>query len=1007
MPRVSGCLRETEEWEIVVTANNGSTRPEIRIRLLGDVSAAVGGNSVSLGPPKCQALLAALALAPDTTVPVARLVTLVWGESPPRTAEKTLQTYVARLRKELGYHRIERVGAGYRLAVPRDCVDVERFQRLLDSGDLDGALAEWSGDPLAALDVPAMTPVIDSIREQWVGARESRLAGQLDTDPASTISDLTELTAAHPFREGLWRLLITALYRVGRQADALATYRRARAQLVTELGVEPGPALREVERSILTHQDPIGGGSGTTDPATTPRPSSNRTGGTTNGSAAEPSTAEPSGGRGNLPRRLVPLIGRQHDLELVDSALRSAPMVTLVGPGGIGKTALALAAARRIADDAATVTWLVDLATVLSNREVPRAVADVLRVSESTPGDVTDSVVRALAERRALIVMDNCEHVVDGAARVCRALVDGCPAVTVLATSREVVGVAQEQLVPVAPLNPAGPAAELFVERARAVDPGFAADPDQVDVIEICRQLDGVPLAIELAAARTRSLTPAQIRTRLGDRLQLLTGGRRDRVERHRTLRAAIAWSFDLLAPAEQQLFCRLSIFTGHFDLEAAEAVVADPGLGMIAVDQTIGALVDRSMLTVEPGPFGRRFRLLETMRQYGAELLAQTDTAPRMADRHAQWVLNQVRSVHTRIAGLDEVAGVARLREIWPNLRAAVDRALDAGIPERAAALVEPIAGEVLLRSAGEIGDWAERVLAAAAPSRVDLRIFGLVWAAHRYTLTQDRDAYQRLTNQFPEPDDPLVRHARAFLHEDWAALLELAPPAMAERRNRGQDYLAELMETDLATSLMNLGHFPEADALCEILAQRYRHEGPPTLLNWSLMLHGYSASFQERHDEANRLFDEGVAVAVPPGTHTPNGAIEARVAFRRRDTRRAFHLLRSHVTELLERDNMQGVSIAGVEFVNMMFAVGRTPDMAPVAQYLEATLLHDAPFFHDLVADALAAAHQITAPDPPTLPLTDRAAAHHMRAILNRCIDQGRTDPADAYRTAEGTDS
>ncbi len=384
----------------MVTANNGSTRPEIRIRLLGDVSAAVGGEPVSLGPPKCQALLAALALAPDTTVPVARLVSLVWGESPPRTAEKTLQTYVARLRKELGYHRIERVGAGYRLAVPRDCVDVERFQRRLESGDLDGALAEWSGDPLAALDVPAMTPVIDSIREQWVGARESWLAGQLDTDPASTISDLTELTAAHPFREGLWRLLITALYRAGRQADALATYRRARAQLVTELGVEPGPALREVERSILTQQDPIGGGPGTTDPATMTGPRPDRTDGATNEAAADPST-----GRGNLPRRLVPLIGRQHDLALVDSALRSAPMVTLVGPGGIGKTALALAAARRIADDAATVPWLVDLATVVSNREVPRAVADVLQVSESAPGDVTDSVVRTLTERRALIVI--------------------------------------------------------------------------------------------------------------------------------------------------------------------------------------------------------------------------------------------------------------------------------------------------------------------------------------------------------------------------------------------------------------------------------------------------------------------------------------------------------------------------------------------------------------------------------------------------------------------------
>ncbi len=840
---------------------------------MGDVSAAVADVPVPLGPPKCQALLAALALAPGATVPVPRLVDVVWGEDPPRTAEKTLQTYVARLRKELGSHRIERVGAGYRLAVPPDCVDVERFQSRLESGDLDGALAEWSGDPLATLDVPGMTPVVDALMEQWVGARESWLAAQVEQDPAAAIADLTELTAAHPFREGLWRLLMTALYRVGRQADALATYRRAREQLVAELGVEPGPALRDLERSILAQEHPIDAETRPTILAPTTDARSKGTDDSTD--EAEAATAPRSG---NLPRRLMPLIGRQHELALVSAALQSSPMVTLVGPGGIGKTALALAAADQFVDDPATITWLVDLATIASSREVPRAVADVLRVSESIPGDVTESVIRTLRERRALIVLDNCEHVVEGAARACRALIDNCPEVTVLATSREVIGVAHEQLVPVAPLEPTGPGAELFVERARAADPSFDADANHLDVVEICRQLDGVPLAIELAAAKTRSLTPKQIRTRLADRLRLLTGGRRDRVERHRTLRATIQWSFDLLTPAEQQLFCRLSVFSGPFDLAAAEAVVADPGLGVVAVDDTIGALVDRSMLLVEQGPAARRFRLLETMRQYGAELLADAGAASRMAERHAQWVLSQVHSIHAQLAGLDEVIGVERLREIWPNLRAAVDRALDAGHVERAEALIEPVAGEVLLRSSGEIGDWAERVLATADRSDVDRRIFGLVWAAHRYTLTQDRDAYERLSETFPEPDDPLVRHARAFLHEDWGALLELAPPAMEERRRRGQDYLAELMETDVATSLMNLGRFAEADTVCEALAERYRATGPPTLLNWSLMLHGYSASFQGRQDEANRLFEEGVSVAVPSGTHTPNGAIEAQ---------------------------------------------------------------------------------------------------------------------------------
>ena len=735
------CWRDTQGWEEAITAQRGAGPTEIRIRLLGDVSATVADAPVSLGPPKCQALLAALALAPGAIVPVPRLVDVVWGEDPPRTAEKTLQTYVARLRKDLGSHRVERVGAGYRLAVPRDCVDVERFQSRLESGDLDGALAEWSGDPLATLDVPGLLPVVDALMEQWVGARESWLATRVERDPAAAIADLTELTAAHPFREGLWRLLMTALYRVGRQADALATYRRAREQLVAELGVEPGPALRDLERSILAQDQPMVGETRRAIIASTEARSDHSSG------ATDECDGEQSPRRGNLPRRLVPLIGRQHELTLVHDALQSAPMVTLVGPGGIGKTALALAAADRVADDPATITWLVDLATIASGREVPRAVADVLRVSESVPGDVTESVIRTLHARRAVIVLDNCEHVVEGAARVCRALIDHCPEVTVLATSREVIGVAHEQLVPVAPLEPTGPGAELFVERARAADPGFDPDADHLAVVEICRQLDGVPLAIELAAAKTRSLTPKQIRTRLADRLRLLTGGRRDRVERHRTLRATIQWSFDLLTPAEQQLFCRLSVFSGPFDLAAAEAVVSDPGLGVVGVDDTITGLVDRSMLLVEAGPAGRRFRLLETMRQYGAELLADAGAASRMADRHEQWVLCEIRSIHAQLAGHDEVIGVERLREIWPNLRAAVDRALDDGHVGRAVALVEPIAGEVLLRSSGEIGDWAERVLATADTSDVDRRVFGLVWAAHRYTLTQDRAAYERLS--------------------------------------------------------------------------------------------------------------------------------------------------------------------------------------------------------------------------------------------------------------------
>ena len=216
-------------------------RSEIRVRLLGAVGARVGEQPVDVGPPKCRALLAALALSVGATVPVSRLVELVWGERPPRTAEKTLQSYVARLRQELGFGSVQRVGAGYRLAIPVDSVDVGRFRRRLDAGDVDGALAQWTGPPLAGIDPIGMTPVVSGLIEQWIGATETRLARQVDQDPRGAIAPLRELTADHPFREDLWVLLMTALYRADRQADALAAYRAARKHLVEELGVEPGP----------------------------------------------------------------------------------------------------------------------------------------------------------------------------------------------------------------------------------------------------------------------------------------------------------------------------------------------------------------------------------------------------------------------------------------------------------------------------------------------------------------------------------------------------------------------------------------------------------------------------------------------------------------------------------------------------------------------------------------------------------------------------------------------
>ena len=278
-------------------------------------------------------------------------------------------------------------------------------------------------------------------------------------------------------------------------------------------------------------------------------------------------------GRGNLPRRLDRIHGRDNDLDNIREALSLSPVVTLVGPGGIGKTRLALAVG--MSDDAVAGVWLVELARIASSNDVPRAVADVLDVKEGPGRSLLQSVVAALQARSALLVLDNCEHVIDGAAELVQAIARGCSNVRVLATSREALGVSGERLILVGPLDPAGSAVELFNERAEALSATFDAAASRSDVEQICRRLDGIPLAIELAAARTRTLAPSELVDRLGHRLQVLTGGLRTAPERHRTLRATIQWSYDLLEPAQQTLFQRLSVFAGPFTLEGAGTVGA------------------------------------------------------------------------------------------------------------------------------------------------------------------------------------------------------------------------------------------------------------------------------------------------------------------------------------------------------------------------------------------------------------------------------------------------
>lgn len=1094
-----------------------------------------------LGPAKCQAVLAALAFSAGTAVPVWRLVDAVWGEDPPRTAERTLQSYIARLRRELGPEAIIRSGAAYRLNVAREAVDALRFERCLEEGRVEAALAEWTGPPLAGLDAPGLDGAVVGLTERWLGAVEVDLERRVEVDPAATIGRLTELTALHPFREGLWALLMTALYRVGRQADALAAYRTARTQLVEQLGVEPGPRLQELELQILRH-DQLLAGAGSHEPTAVALPTGTVTfaftdihdaarlwserreamaaaiarhgdmvrtsvarhgghvfvragdsfgvvfngagraadwaseahaamasepwaggieltmciglhsgegekhgggyfgpavntaarlaagghGGQTLLSAATASVLEDTAlrdlgwyrldgvvpeqhvyqigdfdhaalrledlFRGNLPRRLGRLIGRDHEVEVVIDALDHYPVVTLVGPGGIGKTRLAVAAAELAAVDGDA--WLIDLAEIDSPDQVPWALADTLDVAERQGASLVESIVDTLRLRRALLVLDNCEHVVDGAAEIAEAIARGCEHVRVVATSRERLGVTNERIIAVPPLDPTGAAVELFIERAAASSATFEPAAHGAAVEEVCRRLDGIPLAIELAAARTSSLSPVELAERLGHRLRVLDGTRRSGTDRHRTLRSAVQWSYDLLTPSEQALFQQISIFAGPFSLAAAEQVVADHRLASGDVDPGLGRLVEQSMVIVESGPFGRRFRLLQPIRDFGRDLLDESDEGDELAARHARWCLSEVGVIHRLLAGWGEIEGVAQLAELWPNLREAFDWACDTRDRGLARALVRPILSEIILRSRHEIGDWIERLLATTLPDDEEGLVFGLYWAAHRYSVSQNPAGYQRLVDRYGEPDHVLMRHGRATATADHEAMAEWAPAAVKELRRRGDDHLAERAEINVATAWLNLGRYEECDARLEELAARYREQGPPTFVNWTLLLLGYSASFQGRQDEADAFFEKAIGIEVPARTHTPNQPLQARAAFRRGNHIRAFRLLRHHIAELLVAGNMQAGSIDCIEFINMMTATDRLPEAGRMLAYLESTSLLDAPAWRTLIDDSAKIIALDTAAVSGDIITDDRKALEYMHEVLGRLTEQRQQD-------------
>jgi predicted ATPase/DNA-binding SARP family transcriptional activator len=613
-------------------------------------------------------------------VTVRRLIDGLWAAEPPVTAVNSLQALVSRLRKALPEGTvIESHPTGYRLAVPEDTTDVARFERLVAAGRmalvdrpaeattrLREALSLWRGPALAdAAGSDATDTAVAHLDELRLTAWEELAEASLRVgDAPGLAAELTALVTAHPLRERLVGLLMRAQCAAGRPAEALASYERLRSALADAFGVDPAPALAALHLELLR-------GSPTADPT-----------------RAEPAVA------GNLRARLTSFVGREEELVTVGDLVRGARLTTLIGPGGAGKTRLAVECARAHvgAPDGA---WLVELAPVGDPDELPTAVLAALGLRELPilggrglhPVDVSDPLARlvhTLAGRRLLLVLDNCEHLIGAAAAFTERVLGECPEIRVLATSREPLGITGETLWTVQPLA-LPPAAvrpgdalsyasvRLLADRAGAVSPGFTVDGGNVAAVaQLCRALDGMPLAIELAAARLRTMSLAQVAARLDDRFRLLTTGSRTVLPRHQTLRAVVDWSWDLLDDAERRLWRRLAVFSGGATLDAAVDV---GGLG----EDTLGlltALVDKSILTVLPGTDEPRFGMLETIKAYGLERLAEAGESDVRA-AHARHFLALAERAEPELRGRNQLAWLARLGADHDDLHAALRGAI------------------------------------------------------------------------------------------------------------------------------------------------------------------------------------------------------------------------------------------------------------------------------------------------------------------------------------------
>lgn len=811
-------------------------RVAVEFRLLGDVEAWLHGRRVEIGHVRQRCVLVALLVDVNHAVGTDQLIDRVWAGEPPHNARNALAAYMSRLRNlfaEADGVQILRQPGGYLLSADAQSVDLHCFRRLVAEARgtaesaaaaalFDEALGLWRAEPLAALDTPWINEVRSSLEVERFSVVLDRNDSALAAGRhAELVAELTTEMQAHPLDERLAAQLMLALYRAGRQALALEMFQQMRERLVEELGVDPSPVLRDAHQRIL-------GGDRDAPQSTVASPSPNR------------HTVVA------LPRRPTAFIGRQVERQRVDRALAEGPLLTLTGVGGVGKTRLALEVAAAQGERFPDGVWLCELAPLGDGTAVGHAVAAALRLQQRQGLDIEATVIEYLGARELLLIVDNCEHLLDSAAALVDRIITRCPRVTVLATSREALGVNGERLFAVPPLDPEESTA-LFADRARAGRPDFDLAREPVGAVaEICRQLDGLPLAIELAAARIRVMGSLDLARRL-DGLRLLRGGVRGALPRHQSLAETIDWSYRLLTTSEQALFMRLSVFAGGFDLEAAHGVCGDAGATEDDTLDLLTGLVDKSMVTVRGGVAATRYVVLETLRAHGRERLSELGIDGDVSARHTIYFTQLAQLAAAGVHTAQEQAWVARILPDYDNLRAAFEHAIAAGEIDSALELVTSLSEIVHLRIGFETSGWAERALAVTDPGH-PLFAAAVGFAA--------RGAWNR------------GDHSRA------RALASLAEGRVPGRGNGRVAYPGDVLadvalyEGDPATAL---AHY-------DAERERARCDGDPIRLVWTLF---YVAICQAalRVPEAGREAAEE-AVRVAETTHNPTARSMARYA-------------------------------------------------------------------------------------------------------------------------------